>query len=346
MIFEKQFKEICKLCDEVLISDFSNKEIVATSWLHVIREHSEFTNRYKILFQNKKEFFIFFLIKKIFYIFLRIFKNYFIKKNKISYIGNIDKIDILIVSHFLNVNQIGKEDDFYFGNLASEIKKLGKKVVISLINHTDKSTEVVKNKWKIDPKISRIIFGKNINIRYEFKIILGLLKNLLKIHKLNKKNYSFKKKIYNQLKKELFSVDTINNLKIYYQTKELIKKYKPKIIILIHEGHAHERIIFKSAREVDKNIKCIGYQHACIFKNQHSLKRHLQNGYNPDIILTSGEKPNKILENNFVKKNVKIKKLGSHRYLKKKKLKIFQKKIIFALFFQKVYLESVNICLI
>ena len=51
---EKQFKEICKLCDEVLISDFSNKEIVATSWLHVIREHSEFTNRYKILFQNKK----------------------------------------------------------------------------------------------------------------------------------------------------------------------------------------------------------------------------------------------------------------------------------------------------
>ena len=71
---------------------------------------------------------------------MRIFKNYFIKKNKISYIGNIDKIDILIVSHFLNVNQIGKEDDFYFGNLASEIKKLGKKVVISLINHTDKST--------------------------------------------------------------------------------------------------------------------------------------------------------------------------------------------------------------
>ena len=41
---------------------------------------------------------------------------------------------------------------------------------ISLINHTDKSTEVVKNKWKIDPKISRIIFGKDINIRYEFKI--------------------------------------------------------------------------------------------------------------------------------------------------------------------------------
>ena len=61
MIFEKQFKEISRLCDEVLISDFSNKEIVATSWLHVIREHSEFTNRYKILFKEKKNFFIFFL---------------------------------------------------------------------------------------------------------------------------------------------------------------------------------------------------------------------------------------------------------------------------------------------
>ena len=70
--------------------------------------------------------------------------------------------------------------------MASEIKKL-EKVVISLINHTDKSTDVVKHKWKIDPVISRIIFGKDINIRYEFKIILGLLKNLLKIHKLNKK---------------------------------------------------------------------------------------------------------------------------------------------------------------
>ena len=37
MIFEKQFDEICKHCDEILISKNSTKEIIATSWLHVIK---------------------------------------------------------------------------------------------------------------------------------------------------------------------------------------------------------------------------------------------------------------------------------------------------------------------
>tara|TARA_B100000902_G_scaffold235152_1_gene222865 strand:+ start:1890 stop:3374 length:1485 start_codon:yes stop_codon:yes gene_type:complete len=320
MIFEKQFDEICKLCDEILLSKNSTKEIIATSWLHVIREHSEFTNRYNVLFETKKNFFSLYLLKKLTLTILRIIKNFFFQKNQISFIGNYGQPDILIISHFLNINQTGKEEDFYFGHLPLELQKLNNNVVLGLINHTDENNKKIKSRWKIEPKIHRVIFGKNIKLKYELKIILDLLKNLIKINKLFYKSKGLKRNIYYQVKKELFSVDTINNLKIFYQVKELVKKHKPKIVMLIHEGHAHERIIFKSLREMDKNIKCVGYQHACIFKKQHSLKRNLSEDYNPDIILTSGEKPKKILEENFKKENVNIQQLGSHRFLKKKLL--------------------------
>ena len=105
MIFEKKFDEICKLCDEILLSKNSTKEIIATSWLHVIREHSEFTNRYNVLFETKKNFFSLYLLKKLILTILRIIKNFFFQKNQISFIGNYGQPDILIISHFLNINQ-------------------------------------------------------------------------------------------------------------------------------------------------------------------------------------------------------------------------------------------------
>ena len=328
MIFEKQFQKICKYCDEILLSNFSTKEIVAVSWLHVIREHSEFTSRYYGLFDKSKRFNLTFPLKSFFFIFFRIFKNLLTQKNKLLIIGTPKQVDVLMISHFLNVNQIGKDNDFYFGSLAEEIAKLGKKVVIGLINHTDQNSKYVKSKWKILPKIPRIIFGKDIGIYYEFKILKDLIQNYFNIRKLNEIGDYFKKKVIHQLKKELFSIDTINNLKIYYQLCELLKIYNPKSVILIHEGHAHERVIFKALREVNKNIKCIGYQQACIFKQQHAIKRNLGEGYNPDIILTSGENPKRILEKNFSKENIIIKKLGSPKYIKKNHKIFLKKKII------------------
>ena len=72
------------------------------------------------------------------------------------------------------------------------------------------------------------------------------------------------------------------------QVRTIIEHTKPKLLLITHEGHAWERLVFHSARQVNKNIHCIGYTHAPIFERQHAVKRPLGNEYNPDHILTSG----------------------------------------------------------
>ena len=59
----------------------------------------------------------------------------------------------------------------------------------------------------------------------------------------------------------------------------------PDYIITTFEGHAWERLVFRSAREVCPQVKCLAYQHAPIFKNQHSIRRFIGNTYEPDYTL-------------------------------------------------------------
>ena len=64
-------------------------------------------------------------------------------------------------------------------------------------------------------------------------------------------------------------------------------------IITTFEGHAWERLVYYYARRANPNIKCFGYQHSAVFEHHNSIKRPLNNKYNPDVVFTSG----KIAEN-------------------------------------------------
>jgi hypothetical protein len=181
---------------------------------------------------------------------------------------------------------------------------------VVLLNHTTINNKNLIRKWKKND-ISRLILSKQTGVFNEIHYYYKFIKESFRLKKLylNESNF-LKKKIVklaiNQVR------PTINNLQFALQFKKISKIFNPKNVIVTHEGHAWERLAFFNLRKYS-NTKCFAYQHALIFKNQHEIKRNLQNNYNPDIILTSGKIGQNILKNSINLPNIKIDVLGSNR---------------------------------
>lgn len=87
-------------------------------------------------------------------------------------------------------------------------------------------------------------------------------------------------------------------------------------LVVTHEGHAWERLAFAAARRALPGIRCIGYQHAALFRLQHAIQPNLAPQYNPDQILTAGEVGKAQLERAPALNGIPISVLGSNRTFK------------------------------
>jgi len=63
-------------------------------------------------------------------------------------------------------------------------------------------------------------------------------------------------------------------------------------------------------------VRCIGYQHAALFRLQHAIRRNLAREYNPDHILTAGAISKAQLESAPGLQGISISVLGSNRTFK------------------------------
>ena len=80
----------------------------------------------------------------------------------------------------------------------------------------------------------------------------------------------------------------ISNIRLAFQFEKLIKKFKPKIVIITFENHAWERFLIHKIKQIDKKIIIAGYQFTTFTKNQFSEKIILKKNFNPDYIFASG----------------------------------------------------------
>ena len=289
---EEQYKEVCKACDHVLLSQGAKIERVAIPWLHVIREHPVFLENYKNVFINNKN--NFYNIKRIIrYIgggikhlvkTIRLKPRYWYESQSLP-----KNVDALFISHFVNEAHAGLDSDFYFGDMPNIVVSHGGSAVVALLNHTSVvDVDLCVKKWSVF-KVPRVVFSSSLRLREEINIWLRLLKESFKLYKEYKnEKKGILKKVFLKASIEAFSSGARNSLRTEKQIKKLVSKLKPKSIIIVYEGHAWERMAFSSARRVSSEIKCIGYQHAVVFRLQHAIRRNLIDKYNPDSILTSG----------------------------------------------------------
>ncbi len=318
-----KYKDLCLLCDNILTRSDATKTTVAITWLHVLRRHPDYVRHYLYLFKNKSRFS---LIKRKVLLLMRFslisLKSLFQSITCIQNKTQINKKDALIVSHLTKQGGVSGKEDLYFGSLQDNLESHGLNISTILINHTHSS--VIKNN-KFTQNTSRIILSKTLSFYSEFKILIQQLIEMRRLNSINSQYLDLQRDVIKGAAVFSLSPETANSLRIAEQIRLLILECQPKCIITTYEGHAWERLVYLTAKEINPNIKCIGYQHSSLFKSQHAIRRSLGPLLDPDIILASGKVYKCDLEDSIGKKGVNIQMLGSSKIANKENIQEYSK---------------------
>lgn len=321
---KEQYQSLCKICDSILTAPDSRIERVAISWLHVIREHPIFMANYVDLFQSDKS--VSANVRK----WRRIFRHWAgwirqllvsIRADGQSWFGpkNLHvNIDVLFVSHLLNPSHAGNDDDFYFGELPYGIAAHGYSAALALINHSGQPARHFADKWN-GSVVQRVVLSDSLSFLKEISLCWRLKMESLRLKKLAKnEGLGLKRHVLVRASEEALSSASLATLRMAMQIGALAANLKPKVIVVIHEGHAWERVALAAVRRAVAGVRCIGYQHAALFRLQHAIRRNLSSEYNPDHILAAGTISKTHLERAPGLDGIPVSVLGSNRNLKKR----------------------------
>ena len=310
---EQQYNQICIACDQILMEPVASFERVAIPWLHVLNEHPVNLGSYAPVFGLRpKDRFI--KIKSFARIIFDILNNVKTPQGWHSTRETDSPIDVLFISHLVNVSHIGRDDDFYFGSLAESLIKAGLSAGILLHDSTGKSIQNISGRWS-EQSAPRFIFNRSMSYSSELEIWQKLsyqARSLVKSIKNHRKN-KFLGRVLRYAASQAMSSRAIRTLRFSLQLIRLIEVLKPRVLVVTYEGHAWERLAFYSARRVNQNIRCIGYQHTILFPRQHAISRCLGEKYDPNLIMTAGDiTRSKLIKS--IKYVQAVKTLGVHRY--------------------------------
>ena len=305
-MIKARYQELCKIFDFVL-EKIPTPEVTANNYLHVPNLDPESLAKYNTSKIGK----LLLSIKFRLIAFFRILHSICNRKFYYTTQNNVQS-DILFVSHITNNQQMFQENDVYFGDLPDQLFKQGIKSSIALVMHDKTGSQKVHNNW-VGRKVPRFVLSSSLNFISEIMIYLRQRKSQKKLHSILK-DLKIDKTLAQDILQHHLSNDTINALRIAFQVAEITKKIGPKIVITTFEGHAWERLVYYYVRKVNPSIKCLGYQHAAVFKHQHAISRLLRKEYNPNVILTSGLVAKEILQKSLEFKNIKVICIGSPKY--------------------------------
>ncbi len=288
---EEQFKRLCQACDDLLLEKDVPIERVALPWLHVIRDHPVLLKQYDDIFQKENvsghiaSFSLRSVLRRISHLVKLIFREakWWGTSSKV-----VHKTEILFVSHLVKESHAGAEQDFYLGDLANKLHHEGVQSAFALLNHTETPASSLAVRWR-DALTPRYILSDNLGFwqeaRFYFRCMLesARLKN-----KIRHTDSQITQRVALRAAFELREGQAISNLRVGRQIRRLVRKLRPKLVIITYEGHAWERVVFAETRNAVPTIHCAGYQHAAIFRLHHSIRRSLSARFNPDSILTSG----------------------------------------------------------
>lgn len=303
----RKYQVLCEVCDQILTNNISTPQIVANNYFHILNSHPEFLEKYDLSMVTKAWLPLRF---RLIYI-VRVIQSIFDRKffyNKQEYI----KSDVLFVSHLTSERQLLSDSDAYFGNLSKLLLKQGMSSSTALINHTNISNRKVLSSWK-GSEVHRILLSSNLDFLSEIKLYFSQKKSKKQLsHAL--KSLKVDRILIKDMMCNHLSSDTFNALRIATQVAHIAKKTEAKYVVTTYEGYAWERLVYYYVRKINPSIKCLGYQHAAVFKHQHAIKRPLNNRYNPDVFLTSGLVTKEIFEQSQLK-DFKIVCIGSPKHL-------------------------------
>lgn len=298
----KNFKTQILEFNKFLKTNKNNINLISLSFLHILRPQydliknfSNFDLKYRITYHFR------FTLKKI-------LKNFFTKKKLKNYLP--EKVDLLILSNLINLSDLNKKEDFYFGYLQSDLNKIGINCHTIFRNFTiNTANEIRKKNINRHNHFIDDFDEKRLEIKYFFLSLIEFFKfkiNITNTDEIKKYKNSFS--FYNFL-------TGISSQRLSSLIIKFIKEKNPKIIFFTLEGHSWEKILTYKLKKQFPNLIIIGYQFSVISRNTNSLFLKLGKNYEPDFIFTKNKVHKKIFEKKGFNSN-KIKILGNLKYKK------------------------------
>ena len=276
---------------------------ISTYFEYDIRGFESLQNIILVVFKDIFSFTIqkgFFVLNSIYHVILT---KYFYKLNHISINSQKDESGLFLIHTWVDhrsFNEKNEYHDTFFGDLASNLKKKGKKVVIvPHILWTVPYHEYVKKLKLSNEKF--LLFEQFLNIsdilRVTIKEIMDIPKK--KIYPLFE-NLEISDIIFDECKRNWIETRTVSLLLLY----DVVKRWKIARIpidtfIFTYENHIRDKILCIALREFYPSTVIIGYQHggvSSMYLDHFFSKDELEVLPFPDRIITNGKYTEKLFK--------------------------------------------------
>jgi hypothetical protein len=315
---ERQYRQVCEACDQVLLSPDAGDATVAIPWLHVIRPHPMFLRHYEGMFSGPS--------RAGGEAWRRLRSLASRMRSLVASVTNLGgwwsasatpevRADVLFVSHLLNGDQAGGNSDFYFGVLPASLAERGYKVAVVLIDYTSRDASRLAASWAASA-VPRIVLHHTLHPSAEWRLIARGRREARRLRrKVQQCRDAFSSRLLNRAAIEAIGGAHLHALRLGEQLHALVKEMKPRALVTTYEGHAWERVVYARARDASPGIRCIGYQHAGLLNMQHAALRRLGARYDPDAIACAGAVSRDALARNSTLQGIAVEAIGSVRSL-------------------------------
>ena len=224
-----------------------------------------------------------------------------------------NQCDVLLVSHFTNVAHKTLVEDSYYGQLPQMLADHGLSSMTACINHTTATWSELKSDWR-SWSHPRIVLSRTLGGRAEATILSSLKKAKRELLDIQSVASDAQEKLVAGLAAtNAVSPQSTTALRVAQQIGELVKRTKPKLMVVTYEGHPWEKLVFKAARHANPEIRCVGYHHTILFPEQHALANPMDWPLSADAVVTAGENSHHWFTDQSAYKSVPVSVLGSPR---------------------------------
>lgn len=287
-----QYEDLCRICDDLLVSSDARVERVAIAWLHIKCERPIFLGQYEFLFcgttsvvSESLRYFRSYLSARLWGL-RQLWRALLLEKRPKFQFDRGSGVDFLFISHYVNESLAKASADFYFGDLPSELASQGASVVIAMINHTGQETNLVPDRMCEDG-VQRIVLPLSLDLKGELLILERLRTESQMLMNQAKRSTGLVAKIARWASIAAFSGASRTALRLGIQIADLASNLKIKNLVYTFEGHSWERVSNALVRQVLPDTQFIAYQHAALTRRQHAIRRAMGGVYDPDVILAS-----------------------------------------------------------
>lgn len=226
------------------------------------------------------------------------------------------QIDVLLVAWLVNDRHVAEDADFYFGRLQEEIAEKGCRSLLILGNQSGKPSASLARRVARDGACARRLIPDALSPAVEIGHLAAcwVVRRRLRRMAARSPEPAVRNYLYGGADL-IYWPEMLLALRIHKTVERLSRRYAPRAVCCLYEGHAWERLVWAAARSVSPAVRCCGYQHTIVRRHAHGMRRRLGGlkSYDPDVIFTLGDITAAMLRRSKPLQPTQIVTLGTHR---------------------------------